>query len=133
MDADRALKKLFKLRATDLLPVTGDRGAEGAVAAGPGAQRRDAKARFRAEAEAGDEVYLRHLEFEMKLRKGLALRVFEYAAALAAEHGLPVASTVMIVRGRPSSLVHEERVGGRVVLPRRISVVRCGGWIRRRP
>ena len=28
MDADRALKTLFKLRATDLLPVTGDRGAE---------------------------------------------------------------------------------------------------------
>ena len=73
----------------------------------------------------GNEVYLRHLEFEMKYRKGMALRVFEYAAALAAEHGLPVASTVMILRGpAPSSLVHEERIGGRVVCRRRISVVR---------
>jgi hypothetical protein len=73
----------------------------------------------------GREVYLRHLEFEMKNRKGLALRVFEYAAALAAEHGLPVASTVMILTGpAPPSLVHEERIGGRVVCRRRIPVVR---------
>ncbi len=57
----------------------------------------------------------------MKCRKGLALRVFEYAAALAAEHGLPAASTAMILTGpAPASLLHEERVGGRVVCWRRI-------------
>jgi hypothetical protein len=125
MDADRALKKLFKLRATDLLPVTGDRGAEVLSRQVPELNAVTRRLDFVLKLKRGREVYLRHLEFEMKLRKGLALRVFEYAAALAAEHGLPVASTVMILKGpAPSSLVHEERVGGRVVCRRRISVVR---------
>ncbi len=61
----------------------------------------------------------------MEYRKGLALRVFEYAAGLAVEHGLPVASTVIVLRGpAPSSLVYQERIGGRIVCWRRISVVR---------
>ena len=119
------MKKLFKLRATDLLPVTGDRGAEVLSRQVPELNAVTRRLDFVLKLKRGNEVYLRHLEFEMKLRKGLALRVFEYAAALAAEHGLPVASTVMIVKGpAPSSLVHEERVGGRVVCRRRISVVR---------
>jgi hypothetical protein len=125
MDADRALKKLFKLRATDLLPVTGDRGAEVLSRQVPELNAVTRRLDFVLKLKRGNEVYLRHLEFEMKLRKGLVLRVFEYAAALAVEHGLPVASTVMILKGpAPSSLVHEERVGGRVVCRRRISVVR---------
>lgn len=125
MDADRALKKLFKLRATDLLPVTGDRGAEVVSRQVPELNAVTRRLDFVLTLKRGREVYLRHLEFEMKNRKGLALRVFEYAAALAAERGLPVASTVMILTGpAPASLVHEERVGGRVVCRRRISVVR---------
>ena len=125
MDADRALKKLFKLRATDLLPVTGDRGAEVVSRQVPELNAVTRRLDFVLKLKRGSEVYLRHLEFEMKNRKGLALRVFEYAAALAAEHGLPVASTVIILTGpAPSSLVHEERIGGRVVCRRRISVVR---------
>ena len=125
MDADRALKKLFKLRATDLLPVTGDRGAEVLSRQVPELNAVTRRLDFVLKLKRGNEVYLRHLEFEMKFRKGLALRVFEYAAALAAEHGLPVASTVIILKGpAPSSLVHEERIGGRVVCRRRISVVR---------
>ena len=94
MDADRALKKLFKLRATDLLPVTGDRGAEVVSRQVPELNAVTRRLDFVLTLKRGREVYLRHLEFEMKNRKGLALRVFEYAAALAAEHGLPVASTV---------------------------------------
>jgi len=125
MDADRALKKLFKLRTTDLLPVTGDRGAEVVSRQVPELNAVTRRLDFVLTLKRGREVYLRHLEFEMKNRKGLALRVFEYAAALAAERGLPVASTVMILKGpAPSSLVHEERVGGRVVCRRRIPVVR---------
>ena len=125
MDADRALKRLFKLRATDLLPVTGDRGAEVVSRQVPELNAVTRRPDFVLKLNRGSEVYLRHLEFEMKNRKGLALRVFEYAAALAAEHGLPVASTVMILKGpAPSSLVHEERIGGRVVCRRRIAVVR---------
>jgi len=125
MDADRALKRLFKLRATDLLPVTGDRGAEVVSRQVPELNAVTRRPDFVLKLKRGSEVYLRHLEFEMKNRKGLALRVFEYAAALAAEHGLPVASTVMILKGpAPSSLVHEERIGGRLVCRRRIPVVR---------
>ena len=62
MDADRALKKLFKLRATELLPVIGD----------------------------GRAQVLSRL-----VPEGLA----------------------------PSSLAHEERIAGRVMCRRRISVV----------
>ena len=125
MDADRALKKLFKLRATDLLPVTGDRRAQVVSRLVPELNAVTRRPDFVLKLKRGSEVYLRHLEFEMKNRKGLALRVFEYAAALAAEHELPVVSTVIILTGpAPSSLVHEERVGGRVVCRRRIPVVR---------
>ena len=125
VDADRALKKLFKLRATDLLPVTGDRGAEVVSRQVPELSAVRRHPDFVLKLRRGSEVYLRHLEFEMRYRKGLALRVFEYAAALASEHELPVASTVLILRGpAPRSLVHEERIGGRVVCRRRISVVR---------
>ena len=125
MDADRALKKLFKLRATDLLPLTGDRGAEVVSGLIPELSAVTRRPDFVLKLKRGREVYLRHLEFEMKNRKGLARRVFEYAAALAAEHELPVASTVIILKGpAPASLAYEERIGGRVVCRRRISVVR---------
>jgi hypothetical protein len=125
MDADRALKKLFKLRAADLLPVIGDGRAQVLSRLVPELNAVTRRPDFVLKLKRGSEVYLRHLEFEVKYRKGLALRVFEYAAALAAEHGLPVASTVIFLTGpAPSSLVHEERVGRRVVCRRRISVVR---------
>lgn len=73
----------------------------------------------------GREVYLRHLEFEMRFRGDLASRMFEYAAGLAARHGLPVVSTAIILTPPATpGLVYEERVGGRVVCWRRIRVVR---------
>ena len=119
------MKKLFKLRARDLLPLTGDRGAQVVSRQVPELTAVTRRPDFVLKLKRGNEVYLRHLEFEMKNRKGLALRVFEYAAGLAVEHGLPVASTVIILTGpAPSSLVHEERIGGRVVCRRRIPVVR---------
>jgi len=125
MDADRALKKLFKLRATELLPVIGDGRAQVLSRLVPELNAVTRRPDFVLKLKRGGEVYLRHLEFEVKYRKGLALRVFEYAAALAAEYGLPVASTVIILTGpAPSSLAHEERIAGRVVCRRRISVVR---------
>ena len=125
MDADRALKKLLKLRATDLLPVFGDGRAQVLSRLVPELNAVTRRPDFVLKLKRGSEVYLRHLEFEVKYRSGLALRVFEYAAALAAEYGLPVASTVIILTGpAPPSLVHEERIGGRVVCRRRISVVR---------
>jgi hypothetical protein len=125
MDADRALKKLFKLRASDLLPVTGDRHARVLSRLVPELNAVTRRPDFVLKLKRGREVYLRHLEFEVRYRKELVLRMFEYAAALAAEHGLPVASTAIILTGpAPSSLLHEERIGGRVVCRRRISVVR---------
>ena len=85
--------------------MTGDRGAEVVSRQVPELNAVTRRLDFVLTLKRGSEVYLRHLEFEMKNRKGLALRVFEYAAALAAEHGLPVASTVMILKGpAPSSL-----------------------------
>jgi hypothetical protein len=125
VDADRALKKLFKLRAEDLLAVTGDREARVVARLVPELNAVTRRPDFVLKLKRGREVYLRHLEFEVKYRRGLALRVFEYAAGLAVEHRLPVASTVLILTGpAPSSLVHQEVIGGRVVCRRRISVVR---------
>ena len=119
------MKKLLKLRATDLLPVFGDGRAQVLSRLVPELNAVTRRPDFVLKLKRGSEVYLRHLEFEVKYRSGLALRVFEYAAALAAEYGLPVASTVIILTGpAPPSLVHEERIGGRVVCRRRISVVR---------
>jgi hypothetical protein len=127
VDADRALKTLFRLRAADLLPVTGDRRARVLSRSAPELNAVTRRPDFVLKLKRKGELCLRHLEFEIEYRKGLPLRVFEYAAGLAAVHRLPVASTVIVLRGKaPSSLVHEERVGGRVVCRRRISVVRLG-------
>ena len=127
MDADRALKKLFKLRAGDLLPITGDRGAEVLSGRIPELGAVTRRPDFVLKLQRGREVYLRHLEFEMRYDPSLPLRVFEYAAGLCAEYGLPVACTVIILKGRaPSFLVHEERVSGRIECRRRIRVVRIG-------
>ena len=73
MDADRALKKLFKLRATDLLPVTGDRGAEVVSRQVPELNAVTRRLDFVLTLKRGREVYLRHLEFEMKDLEDLAL------------------------------------------------------------
>ena len=125
MDADRALKKLFRLRATELLALTGDRGARVESRLVPELNAVTRRLDFVMRLRRGREVYLRHLEFEMWLRRGLARRVFEYAAALAAEHRLPVVSTAIVLKGpAPRALVYEERVRGRRVCWRRIPVVR---------
>ena len=61
----------------------------------------------------------------MRLRGGLTRRIFEYAAALAAEHHLPVVSTAIILKEpAPRALVYQERVRGRLVCWRRIPVLR---------
>jgi len=125
VDADRPLKTLFKLRAGDLLPMTGDRGARVLSRLVPELTAVTRRLDFVLKLKRGAETYLRHLEFEMRYRRGLALRVFEYAAALTAEHRLPVASTVIVLRPpAPRTLSHEERVGGRIECRRRIRVVR---------
>jgi hypothetical protein len=125
MDADRALKKLFKLRAAELLGLTGDRGARIESRLVPELNAVTRRLDFVMRLKRGREVYLRHLEFEMRLRGGLTRRIFEYAAALASEHHLPVVSTAIILeRPAPPALLYEERVRGRLVCWRRIPVLR---------
>jgi hypothetical protein len=75
VDADRPLKKLFKLRAQDLLPVTGDRGARVLSRFVPELTAVTRRLDFVLKLRRESEVYLRHLEFEMRYRKGLAQRV----------------------------------------------------------
>jgi len=125
VDADRALKRLFELRARELLPVTGDRGARVVSRQVPELAAVTRRLDFVLKLKRGSEVYLRHLEFEMRHRPDLALRVFEYAAGLTAKHRLPVASTVIILTPpAPATLAHEERIRGEVECHRRIRVVR---------
>ena len=125
MDADRPLKKLFELRAPDLLPITGDGGARVLTHVVPEVTAVTRRLDFVLKLRRKGELYLRHLEFETRYRRGLADRVFEYASGLFTGHRLPVASTVIVLRPPcPPSLAHEERVGGRVECRRTIRVVR---------
>ncbi len=125
MDADQPLKTLFRLRARDLLQLTGDHGARvlsARVVELPASRRSvDTVLRLR----RGRETYLRHVEFEMRYRAGLELRLFEYAARLGAQLRLPVVTTVVFLRPpAPPRLRYREVVGGRVVHERRFDVVR---------
>ncbi len=125
MDADSPLKTLFRLRPADLLPLTGDAGAKvlsAKVVELPAIAR---TVDFVLKLRRGREVYLRHLEFQMRSRRDLSLRVFEYATRLVAQFRLPVLTTVVFVRRpSPAVLVHQERIGGCVVHERRFDVVR---------
>ena len=125
VDADRPLKMLFQLRAGDLLALTGDAGARVVSRQAPELAAVTRRLDFVLKLERDGETYLRHLEFEMRFRRELALRVFEYDAALAARYRLPVLSTVIILTPpSPSKLLYEERVRGRTVCWRRIRLVR---------
>jgi hypothetical protein len=124
VDADRPLKKLFELRAGDLLALTGDAGARVVSRQAPELAAVTRRLDFVLKLEREGETYLRHLEFEMRFRRNLPLRVFEYDAALAARYQLPVVSTVIILTPpSPSKLLYEERVHGRAVCWRRIRLV----------
>ena len=125
MDADRPLKELFRLRPGDLLGLTGDTGARLVstdVIELPSLSRRvDTVVRLR----RGRQSYLRHLEFEMKYKRNLELRCFEYAALLAVHSRLPVLTTVVLVeKSGPRELAYRETLGGCVVHERRFDVVR---------
>ena len=125
MDADRPLKELFRLRPRDLLSLTGDAGARlvstDVVELTSLSRRVDTVVRLR----RGRQTYLRHLEFEMRYKKGLELRCFEYATRLAIHSRLPVLTTVVLVKkSGPRELAYREVLGGRVVHERRFDVVR---------
>jgi len=73
----------------------------------------------------GRDSYLRHIEFEMRYRRGLELRLFEYAARLGVQFRLPVVTTVVFLRPpAPTHLSYREVIGGRVVHERRFDVLR---------
>jgi hypothetical protein len=125
VDADRTLKRLFRLRAAELLGLTGDHGARVVSRLVPEVAAVTRRLDFVMKLERGRELYLRHLEFEMRFRPILKRRMFEYAAALATEHGLPVVSTAVILRSpAPPTIDYEERVRGRMVCWRHIPVLR---------
>ena len=125
MDADRPLKKLFQLRAGDLLALTGDRGARVVSRQIPELAAVTRRLDFVIKLERQGEVYLRHFEFETRFRGHVASRMYECDAGLAARYRLPVVSTaIILIPPAPPGLVYLERVGGRVVCRRRIRVVR---------
>jgi hypothetical protein len=128
MNADVPMKKLLELQALDLLPLAGDRGVVVKESVIPELVAVSRRLDFVLKLERKGEVFLRHVEFQTAYGKDIALRVHEYATALAARYELPVASTVIVLTGRaPQSLLWEERVGGRWMCRRRIKVVRLAG------
>jgi predicted transposase YdaD len=125
VDSDIPLKVAFRVRTKDLLPLTDDAGSRvvSALAVELSAGRRtvDLVLRLR----RGGEEYLRHVEFQSRHRRDLALRCFEYAARLAARFGRPVLTTVMYLRPpAPRELVYRPTLGGTVVNQWRFAVVR---------
>jgi predicted transposase YdaD len=125
VDADRPLKELFRLRPRDLLDLTGDSGAHlvstGVIELTSLSRRVDTVVRLR----RGRQSYVRHLEFEMRYKKGLELRCFAYATRLAIHFRLPVLTTVVLVKkSGPRELAYREVLDGRVVHERRFDVVR---------
>jgi hypothetical protein len=73
----------------------------------------------------GRETYLRHVEFEMRYRRGLELRLFEYAARLGAQFRLPVFTTVVFMGPpAPRRLSYREGIRGQVVHERHFDVLR---------
>jgi predicted transposase YdaD len=125
VDADRPLKELFRLRPQDLLGLIGDAGAHlvstDVVELTSLSRRVDTVVQLR----RGREKYIRHLEFEMRYKKGLEFRCFEYATLLVVHLRLPVLTTVVLVeKSGPRELAFREVLGGRAVHERRFDVVR---------
>lgn len=125
MDADQPLKRLFQVRARRVLGLLGESGAV-VVSAGvielPVSRRSvDLVIRLR----RGHDTYLHQVEFEMRYRRGLELRLFEYAARLGAQYRLPVVTTAVFLRPPgPSRLSYREVIEGRVVHERHFGVLR---------
>lgn len=114
------------MRRRDLLAISGDEGVR-VVSVGVlelTASRRSVDTVLRLRRPSGDE-YLRHIEFEARYRRGLERRLFEYAARLAVQFRLPVATTVLFLHApAPREMAYREAIGERVVLERRFDVVR---------
>jgi hypothetical protein len=73
----------------------------------------------------GRESYVRHLEFQMKHRKGPEFRCFGYAALLVMRFRVPVLTTVVLAeKSAPQEVAYREILGGRVVHERRFDVAR---------
>jgi predicted transposase YdaD len=125
VDADQPLKRFLQVWPRRLLGLLGEREAV-VVSAGvielPVSRRSvDVVIRLR----RGHDTYLRHVEFEMRYRRGLELRLFEYAARLQAQFRLPVVTTVVFLRSpAPAHLSHREVIDGQVVHQRRFDVLR---------
>jgi predicted transposase YdaD len=125
VDADQPLKTLFRARTREILGLLGERGARvvsARVIELPASRRTvDVVLRLR----RGRESYVRHVEFEMRYRRGLELRLFEYAARLEAQFRLPVATTVVFLRPpAPRRLSHRHQLRGRLVNEWRFDVLR---------
>ena len=116
MKTDHPLKELFRRRPGNLLALTGDAGAElestGVVELAGVRRTVDTVLWLR----RGGQRYIRHLEFEMRNRTGLAFRCFEYSTRLVARYRVPVLTTVVFVgKSAPAELSYREVLGGRVV------------------
>jgi hypothetical protein len=125
VDSDIPLKVAFRVRARDLLPLTGDRGARVVSALTYVLPAVERTVGLVLRLRRGDDEYLRHLEFQTSHRGDVASRCFEYASRLALRFRLPVLTTVLYLRSGPrGDLVYRHRVGGRVVNEWRFDVVR---------
>jgi len=97
MDADIAFKVLFRTRPQDLLGLTGDQGARVLSTGVPEVQQRARRPDFVLKLRRRGQVYLRHLEFQDRLRRGLVERTFAQNCMLLLQYRVPVVTTVILL------------------------------------
>ena len=98
MDADIAFKVLFRTRPKDLLGLTGDQGARVLSTRVPEVQQRARRPDFVLKLRRRGQVYLRHLEFQDHLRRGLVERTFAQNCMLSMQYRVPVVTTVILLQ-----------------------------------
>jgi predicted transposase YdaD len=95
MKTDIPLKVLFRLRAADLLALTGDQQAELLSTDVVELQAVQRRVDFVYKLRLGSETYFRHLEFQAEADPEMPDRCFQYNPQMILQYKVPVVTTVI--------------------------------------
>jgi len=117
METDVPLKVLFRLRAADLLSLTGDQQAELLSTDVVELQTLRRTVDFVYKLQAGEEIYYRHIEFQAERDPEMNHRCFLYNTRMIAQYQAPVITTIIYLfrHHQPDEPVFRVMVRGREV------------------